>query len=401
MPLSRRHSTAVIGTTSLLASLLILSVSVAQTSSSAPPQRPSAKSLHDAAGDVASDPGPLDTSLSSALSRRDVRKAMRKVADWELANYEPKFTQDWTYAPLYSGLLAASHTLKDRKYHDAVLRAAERFRWQLLPGRFDHADDEAIGQAYEELYAEKHDPVRIAALRENFAQVMARPDDPAKDLWWWCDALYMAPPAFARMSQLTAEHSYLDFMEREWATTRSHLYNPAEHLFFRDATFFQKTEPNGKPLFWSRGNGWVLAGTARVLSVMPKDDPKRAEFEKLFRDMADRIADLQPSDGLWRMGLLDADAYPQGEVSGTAFFTYAMAWGVNNHLLPAEKFRPVIAKAWAGMLQHVYTDGRLGAIQPIGAAPGQLQPGSTWAYGVGGFLLAGSEIDSGLAAHTL
>jgi unsaturated rhamnogalacturonyl hydrolase len=386
---------------SVIATVLISSLCAGQAPQPTAPQRPSAKTLHDAAGDIAPNPGPIDTSLTPTFTHSNVRRVMKKVADWELANNESRFTQDWTYAPLYSGLLTTSHTLKDRKYHDAVLAAAERFHWQLLPGRYDHADDEAIGQAYEELYAEKRDPIRIAAVHDNFAQVMARQDDPGKDLWWWCDALYMAPPSLAKMSQLTGDHSYLDFMEREWAITQNHLYNPGEHLFFRDATFFKKTEPNGKPLFWSRGNGWVLAGTARVLSVMPKDDPNRAEFERLFRDMADRIADLQPADGLWRMGLLDPDAYPQGEVSGTAFFTYAMAWGVNNHLLPKDKFVPVIAKAWAGMLEHVYADGRLGSIQPIGAAPGDLQPGSTWAYGVGGFLLAGAEIDRGISLHTI
>jgi rhamnogalacturonyl hydrolase YesR len=382
----------------LSAAILVGSMFAVHTAAA---QRPSAKTLHDAAGDIAADPGPIDTSLSPALTSRAVRRAMKKVADWELAHSQAKFTQDWTYAPLYSGLLATSRTLKNRKYHDAVLAAAERFHWQLLSGRYDHADDEAIGQAYEELYAEKHDPVRIAAVRANFAQVMARPDDPAKDLWWWCDALYMAPPSLAKLSQLTGDPAYLRFMEHEWGLTQDHLYVPAEQLFFRDATFLNKKEPNGKPLFWSRGNGWVLAGMAHVLTVMPRDDPERPRFEKLFRDMAERVAQLQPADGLWRMGLLDPDAYPQGEVSGTAFFTYAMAWGVNNHLLPADRFRPVIEKAWAGMLQHVYTDGRLGAIQPIGAAPGELQPGSSWAYGVGGFLLAGAEIDSGLSRHTL
>lgn len=389
-----------------IAAVALLSIgcaAAAQTSTTptTTTQRPSAKILHDAAGDIATNPGPLDTSLSPALTHRAVRRAMHKVADWQLAHSQSQFTQDWTYAPLYSGLLAASHTLHNSAYHDAVLAAAERFHWKLLPGRPYHADDEAIGQAYETLYAEKHDPVRIAAVRDNFAQVMAHPDNPAKDLWWWCDALYMAPPSLARLSQLTNDPSYLKFMEHEWSLTQDHLYDPSERLFFRDATFFHKTEPNGKPLFWSRGNGWVLAGTARVLSVMPKDDPERPKFEKLFRNMADRIAELQPPDGLWRMGLLDPDAYPQGEVSGTAFFTYAMAWGVNNHLLPAKRFQPVIQKAWAGMVRHIYTDGRLGAIQPIGAAPGELQPGSSWTYGVGGFLLAGAEIDHGLSAQTL
>lgn len=376
-----------------LAAALACPAALSQTDN---PVRPNSKELHDAAGDIAENPGPLDTSLSPALTRNDVQRAMKKVGNWELAHSESKFTQDWTYAPLYSGLLAASHTLKDRKYHDAVLHAAERFHWQLLPGRYDHADDEAIGQAYEELYAENHDPVRIAAVRENFAKVMARQDNPEKDLWWWCDALYMAPPSLAMLSHLTGDRSYDGFMVHEWRHTQAHLYDPNERLFFRDATFLHKTEPNGKPLFWSRGDGWVLAGLARVLTALPQDDPSRPAFEKLFRDMADRIAGLQPEDGLWRMGLLDPEAYAQGEISGTAFFTYAMAWGVNNHLLPADKFRPVIERAWAGMVHHIYADGRLGSIQPIGAAPGDLQPGSSWVYGVGGFLLAGSEIDKGV-----
>ena len=376
--------------------LTVMLTANAQTQNQTQPQRPSSKELHDAAGDIASNPGPIDTSLSPKLARADVRKAMQKVADWSLVNEQPHFTQDWTYAPLYTGLLEASKTLNDKRYHDAVLATAEKFNWQLLPGRYDHADDEAIGQAYQVLYEENKDPMRIAAVRDNFALVMMRKDDKNKDLWWWCDALYMAPPSLAKLSQLTGDHRYLDFMDHEWGLTQGHLYDYDQHLFFRDATFLHKTEPNGKPLFWSRGNGWVLAGLAHVLTVMPKDYPDRAGYETLFKNMANRVADLQPADGLWRMGLLDADAYPQGEISGTAFFTYAMAWGVNNHLLPREKFEPVIEKAWAGMLQHVYADGRLGAIQPIGAAPGDLQPGSTWAYGVGGFLQAGAEIDRGL-----
>ncbi|MBS1815646.1 MAG: glycoside hydrolase family 88 protein [Acidobacteria bacterium] len=363
------------------------------------PVRPSGKVLHDAAGDIAENPGKIDTSLLPKLTHKHVRAAMTKVADWELAHSEDKFTQDWTYAPLYSGLLATSATTGDAKYHDAVLHAAEKFDWKLLQGRYDHADDEAIGQAYEALYLEKKDPKRIAALKENFAQVMARTRNPEKDLWWWCDALYMAPPGFAMMTKITGDRKYIDFMDKEWDLTTEHLYSPAEKLYFRDANYLHRTEKNGKPLFWSRGNGWVLAGTARVLSTMPKNDPLRPKYEKLFREMAARIAELQPADGLWRMGLLDPEAYDMGEVSGTGFFTYAMAWGVNNGLLDKKKFMPVIERAWSGMLKCVYEDGRLGSIQPIGAAPTSLRAGSSWVYGVGAFLLTGSELDKMATGH--
>lgn len=78
-------------------------------------QRPSYKDLYNAAGDIVMDPTGVDASLSPKITHGDVRRAMKKVADWEIKRSESKFTQDWTYAPLYSGLLAASATLSDTK----------------------------------------------------------------------------------------------------------------------------------------------------------------------------------------------------------------------------------------------------------------------------------------------
>ena len=170
------------------------------------------------------------------------------------------------------------------------------------------------------------------------------------------------------------------------------LYDPQEHLYSRDASFLDKHEANGKKIFWSRGNGWVMAGLARVLEAMPEDYPSRAKYVEQFRQMASRVAELQGADGLWRPGLLNADGYPLPEVSGSAFFIYAIAWGVNHGVLDRGKYLVVIERGWAGVLSHVYIDGRLGCIQPIGAAPGDFKPTSSYVYGVGAFLLAGSEL---------
>jgi rhamnogalacturonyl hydrolase YesR len=110
--------------------------------------------------------------------------------------------------------------------------------------------------------------------------------------------------------------------------------------------------------------------------------------------MAERIASRQGKDGLWRSGLLDPDAYDQSEVSGSAFYTYSLAWGINHGVLDRATYEPVVRRGWAGMLTHIYADGRLGAIQPIGGAPGEFKPSSSYVYGVGGFLLAASEVDA-------
>jgi unsaturated rhamnogalacturonyl hydrolase len=222
--------------------------------------------------------------------------------------------------------------------------------------------------------------------------VMQMPDNPAKPLWWWCDALFMAPPVLAELSKATGDRRYLAYLDREWSITSAVLYDPAQHLFYRDASFLNQHEQNGKNIFWSRGNGWVMAGLVRVLEYMPKSDALRSKYVHQLQEMAAAVAPLQGNDGLWRPGLLDADAYRLPENSGSAFITYALAYGVQEHILDRKRYLPVVHKAWAGLLSHIYEDGRLGCIQPIGAAPGAFTATSSYVYGVGAYLLAGSEI---------
>jgi rhamnogalacturonyl hydrolase YesR len=213
-------------------------------------------------------------------------------------------------------------------------------------------------------------------------------------LWWWCDALFMAPPVLARTFAATGDRRYLDYMDREWWQTSASLYDSADHLYFRDSRYFTQKEKNGQKIFWSRGNGWVMGAFAKVLEVMPDDYPGRGKYIAQYQQMADRIAAIQGADGLWRSGLLDAGSYDLPEVSGTAFFTYSLAWGIHHGVLDRAKFEPVVERAWVGMLSHIYADGRLGSIQPIDGQPGKFKPSASYVYGVGGFLLAASELDA-------
>jgi rhamnogalacturonyl hydrolase YesR len=170
------------------------------------------------------------------------------------------------------------------------------------------------------------------------------------------------------------------------------LYDTQEHLYARDSTYLTRTEANGKKMFWSRGNGWVMAGIIRTIKYLPKDDPARAKYIAQLKEMAASVAAIQGPDGLWRAGLLDPASYDLPEVSGSAFFTYALAAGVNQGILDKKIYRPVIERAWAGLLHHVYADGRLGCIQQTGAEPEPFKASASYTYGVGAFLLAGSEI---------
>jgi unsaturated rhamnogalacturonyl hydrolase len=343
------------------------------------------------AGDTPEDAGPLATDLSPALTTAAIDKAMRKVGDWQLERGRSHFTQDWTFSALYTGFIAAADALPDPAYQEAMVEVGKKYNWTLGP-RLNHADDHVIGQMYLSLYLKLHDPKMMAPTKTQFDQLMTIPDDPAKPVWWWCDALYMGPDTWAKLYKATGNKAYLEYIDREWWVTSKLLYDPAQHLYFRDATFLDKKEKNGQPLFWSRGNGWVLAGLARVLQDMPADYPTRQKYVDQYQQMAKRIAALQGSDGLWRTGLLDQSSYALPEDSGSAFFVFAMAWGINHHLLDEKTYLPVVEKGWKGLIGHVYADGRLGWIQPIGAAPGAFTPTSSYVYGVGAFLLAGSEL---------
>jgi unsaturated rhamnogalacturonyl hydrolase len=360
-------------------------------------QLTSAESLP-AVGDSPDDPGPLTSDLSARLDSKEIRKAMQKVGSWELPRTESAFNTDWTFAALYAGLVAAGQTLQDAKYETAMIGMGNRLHWQLGPDE-THADHQAVGQTYLELYLRHHDAAMLAPTKERFDRTIRLKDDPTKPLWWWCDALFMAPPVLARLYAATGNKAYLDYMDREWWITSNTLYDSTEHLYYRDTRYFEKREANGQKLFWSRGNGWVMGGLARVLQYMPDSYPSRERYIIQLRQMAQRLKELQGQDGLWRSGLLDQGAYKLPEVSGSALIAYGIAWGINVGVLDRKTFYPTVEKAWAGMIANIYQDGRLGCIQPVSAAPGQFKRSSSYVYGVGGFLLLGSEVDKLAGGH--
>jgi rhamnogalacturonyl hydrolase YesR len=329
-----------------------------------------------------------------------IRSTMKKVTEWQLKN--PKHSPtDWTNGAFYAGVVAAYETTKSKAILDSLMAHGGRTGWR--PGRrYDHADDIAISQTYIDLYRMKNHRNMIQPTIDTVAKLRTVPGREVANhgiTWWWCDALFMGPPTLAKLGVTLNDPSYFSFNDSLFKETYDLLYNRNEHLFARDASFLVnaqgegKKEANGQLIFWSRGNGWVMGGLVRLLEELPADYPLRSFYINLFREMADKIATLQQDDGLWRASLLDPSSYPGGEGSGTGFYCYALAWGVNNGLLDKTKFQPVVRKAWQGLNTLVSKEGRVGWVQPIGADPRRNFNEESWeVYGAGAFLLAGSEV---------
>lgn len=354
---------------------------------------------------VASAPAP-GTTQPAAIQVTDtaptpdaVLQILRQAADWQLANPSTDPENGWVYAAFYDGALALAKINGDTKYYDIMMAQGLKNHWQL--GEHDYnADDHAVAQMYLELYELKNDPDMVQPTRQRFDEILDYPKDDnldfsrsdRNDRWSWCDSLFMDPPAWARLTKVTGDPKYLDSADRRWWVTSAYLYDKDEHLYYRDSTFFTQREPNGQKVFWSRGNGWVIAGLARLLDYIPANYPDRAKYVKQFRDMAEKIKSLQQADGLWRTGLLDPDSHPQPETSGSGFFTYALAWGVNQGLLDSATYAPVVYKGWNALAQCVQPNGKLIHVQPVGAQPSGFNVNSSTPYGVGAFLLAGSQV---------
>lgn len=333
----------------------------------------------------------------------DVYTEMKKVADWQWETLESEGWKrrktDWTNAVLYAGMMEWARVANDDIYYKKLLEVGEDIQWQL--GRERHfADDYCVGQTYSQLYELYNKPRYIKDFKQLADSLIILPHEESLlwvnkiylREWAWCDALFMGPPALGYLTKVTGDQKYLNKASELWWKTSDYLYDTNEHLYFRDSRYFDLKEKNGAKVFWSRGNGWVVGGLVRVLSVMPRKHPDRKKFERQLREMLTRIASLQQEDGTWRASLLDPDSYPSKETSGTGFFCYAMAWAINNGVLPYDKFYPTVNKAWQALTSSVHPNGKLGYVQPLGIAPAEVKYDDSFVYGVGAFLMAGVEM---------
>ncbi len=344
---------------------------------------------------------PIPPALAAApLPDADaVRAKMEAVAAWQEANPSKHPVLDWTRAPYYLGLLAASSSTGNETWADAVRKIGREQSWHLGKRPF-MGDDHAVGQAWLDLYQIDRLPEQLAAAEAGMKAFGDRPLGPSLEWkggissreWAWCDSLFMSPQLFAQLTTITGDRSWLVKMDKRYWQTYAYLFDPKENLFFRDSSFFPKREPNGTKVFWSRGNGWVFAGLVHILENMPADHPTRPKYVDLFRKMAKRLVALQQPDGAWHASLLDPASFPVPESSGTAFYCYGLLWGTNQGLLDPKDCLPAALKAWQRLDSHVHENGMLGFVQPIGDSPKSVTADMTDVYGPGGFLLAGSEL---------
>ena len=339
--------------------------------------------------------------FSSKWNKKDITIVADTVFRWVMKTYQKDknyCNQGWVSGVLYNGLFDWAEITDKKEYFDFMKRIFSRYYWQ-LGNRMYHGDDLCVGQVYLDMYAKYKQEKMWIPTKARIDWIIENPPigniDITKgvsDRWWWCDALYMAPAIFTRLYTLTGDKKYLKFAHKEYLDCYEHLYDKDEHLFFRDGKYLNAKDEKGGKVFWSRGNGWVLGGLAEVLKYLPEDKKYRPFYEQLLQEMSEKIASLQREDGYWRTNLLNADIYPMPETSGTGLFTYAIMYGINQGILPADKYLPIVRKGWDAMVKAVNTEGKVGWTQMVAQKPGKVVKKDTRAYSVGSLLMIASEL---------
>lgn len=340
---------------------------------------------------------------------KEVRAIIDKVNTYWQSNNAPEVRAFWDNAAYHTGNMEAYFLTGNDAYREYSEKWAEhnqwkgaksndRANWKYSYGESDDyvlfGDWQICFQTYADLYNILPDDKRIRRAREVMEYEMSTPKH---DYWWWADGLYMVMPVMTKLHKITGNKQYLDKLYEYITYSDSIMFDPEENLYYRDGKYVypKHKSANGKKDFWARGDGWVLAGLAKVLKDLPAEYEHRKFFEDRYRNMADAVVNSQRPEGYWSRSMLDEEHAPGYETSGTAFFTYGLLWGINNGYLNDPKHLDAAQKGW-NYLKNValQKDGRVGYVQPIGekAIPGQVVDSkSTANFGVGAFLLAACE----------
>lgn len=353
--------------------------------------------------------------MAEQQTKAEIRAVANRAANWQLANLdnlentirsisrETPNKRGWVMGTFFLGLADYAQRTDQPLYLESLARIADDQDWR-LGDRLYHADDHLVGQVYFALdragvASADLAPTRAvldAILADRPTNQMMHPDvqgDPGcAQRWCWSDALFMAPATWFDAAETFDNAVYADFAHEEFMVATDLLFDQDVGLYYRDSRFFDRRGADGEKLFWSRGNGWVYGGLVNILQVLDVNDPRREYYVSLFRRMSDRLVAIQTDEGMWRASLLATSETPP-ETSGTGFFTYGLAWGVNEGVLAGDQYEDAANAGWDALVANVDSDGRLGYVQQVGDRPEGVQRDDTQLYGVGAFLLAAGQVE--------
>ncbi len=366
---------------------------------------------------------------NEVYSKPFIESMIKKVNDYQFTHPWKETDDNWIRSTYYTGVMACYQATGNQKLLDQCNTWGEKLNWQIPTLKPEQKSSGVnlltCGQTWLESYMVKKEKKKIEPILAHLENPEIR-NPVSNPLYWYfeggrryVDGLFTGPPALAMLYKITGEQKYLDWMNACFWDIYGALYDYEEGLFYRDIRFrkgyFGEVEKNytkpddvkwedarqsyvyqetkdGKKVLWARGNGWAFAGIARILKYIPKNNANYERYKKVFVVMAEELKKRQQPDGFWYPNLADPNDFGTKESSCTGFFTYGLAWGINNGILSKEEYLPVVKDSWAGLVSVVSDEGKVQYGQLVGASPYVILQEDSHEYVTGMFLLAASEM---------
>lgn len=358
----------------------------------------------------------------SVFDKQSIKNIMDKVNNYQYNNPWREFDDNWIRGTYYTGVMACFNSTGDKTYLKQCEDFCSSLKWKLpvIPADISLSESPGganlltCGQTMLECYMHDRKKYKIQSIISHLEDpdIMNPVSDPLH--WYYgygcrfVDCLFTGPPALAMLYTITGNEKYLQWMESFFWDTYGKLYDTEARLFYRDQNFFpvnllqRENDPNwkgnhqvtakGKKVLWSRGNGWALAGIARILKYLPEDHASYKRYQNLFISMAESLKDRQSEEGFWYPNLDDPSDFPVSETSGTCFFIFGLTYGINSGLLDKDTFLPVVEKAWRFVYSAVSEEGKVQWGQKVGDRPVMVKKEDSHEFVSGTFLLAASEV---------
>jgi unsaturated rhamnogalacturonyl hydrolase len=212
-----------------------------------------------------------------------------------------------------------------------------------------HVDFRVFGTVPLEIYMQTKDKryLQIGQALADKQWEKVTEDGITREARYWIDDMFMITAVQVQAYRATNDVKYIDRAALAMVAYLEKLQQP-------NGLFFHGTN---SPFFWSRGNGWMAAGMAELLSSLPQNHPKRARIMEGYKKMMEALLAAQDSDGMWRQLIDKPDFWP--ETSGTGMFAFAMVTGVKNGWLDANTYAPAARKAWLGLVKYLDKDANV------------------------------------------
>ncbi len=176
----------------------------------------------------------------------------------------------------------------------------------------------------------------------------------------WVDSMYMLPPFLARAGHVDEAMRQLDgYWDALYLPEKgllAHQWSDAEKRFIRKDA-------------WAVGNGWAMAGMARVIALMPEGHPGRKRLIDRVKALIDAVLPYQRADGAFHDVIDDPATFR--EVNFAQMLAYTIYRGVKAGWLDAALL-PFAEKARSAALGEV---DAFGLVRNVCGAPFFDRPG--------------------------